>query len=224
MEPDLVRAYQREWRKAKRKGLPTKGILERLREEGFAPAYSKVCKTNDFEREYARRMSNARYHGRPTEGIRRELRREYELAGKPIPSTPRKSKHSTVPKEVDTTMSDEEFAAHVHSALMKYRKDMKELAARRKQQEREELERAEQRRQEKEAERMREWAEYIKGKQCRTCFNEQVTYAEFVDEKGFRRREAKAASCRLHPERSIRQTSPACSDYDDMYRNAIIDL
>ena len=168
-------------------------------------------------------MSNARYHGLPTGDIRRELRREYELAGKPIPSRPTKTKRPE-PEGKDTPMTEEEFAAHVHSALMKYRKDMKELAARRKQQEREELERAEQRRQEKEAERMREWEEYIKDRQCRTCFNEQVTYAEVIDEKGSRRREAKAASCRLHPERSIRQTSPACSDYDDMYRNAIIDL
>ncbi len=215
MDADLKRAYLREWRKAKRHGLPTRGILERLREEGFAPAYSKVCKTNDFEREYARRMSNARYHGRPTEGIRRELRREYELAGKPIPSTPRKSKPIPVSKEVDTTMSDEEFAAHVHSALMKYRKDMKELAARRKQQERERRALERQERKERRAEIRREWNEYRKTKTCHTC--------KHAFEKGVQTNGTSILACRVTGFGTMSEY-PACTDYDEEYINAIYDI
>lgn len=216
MDADLKRAYQREWHKAKRKGLQTIGIMARLKEEGFAPAYSGEKKTNDFEREYARRMAHARYHGRPTEGIRRELRREYELAGKPIPSTPRKSKHSTVPKEVDTTMSDEEFAAHVHSALMKYRKDMKELAARRKQQERERRAMERQERKERRAEIRREWDECRKTRTCITC--------KHAYEKGVcQSNGASILACGVTGF-GTQASYPACADYDEEYINAICDI
>ena len=203
---EFRREYARRLAHAKSHGLPTTGICRWLREnfdssmkEREEREISKMSGEDRkaFLREYQRRRYFAQRHGLPTVGIGSQLYEEWEEVA---------------------------FRQHVHSALMKVNEDLKELAARREQQEREELERAEQRRQEKEAERLREWEEYIKDRQCRTCFNEQVTYEEFIDGKGFRRREAKAASCRLHPERSIRQTSPACSDYDDMHRNAIIDL
>ena len=213
---EFKREYARRQAYARSHGLPTAGICRWLRENWDSAMKERKERESRglsgedrkaFHREYQRRYVYAKKHGLPTDGISRQLHDEW-----------------AEPEGKDTPMTEEEFAAHVHSALMKVNEDLKELAARRERQESEERERAEQRRQAKEAEHLREWAEYIKDRQCRTCFHEVVTYGDAIDERGCSRREARGCSCRLHPERSIRQTSPACKDYDDMYRNAIIDL
>lgn len=221
MEPDLVRAYQREWRKAKRKGLPTKGILERLREEGFAPAYSKVCKTNDFQREYARRMAHARYHGLPTEGILDGLRREFAEAGKPYPkpcdkshrekSTTRRAARETAPLLTDEDV--ERWAAEVNR---KVKADLAELRKRHEAEERERRALERQERKERRAEISREWVVYRETRTCETC--------KHADVIGIRPSNGtKILVCSVAG-LGTKATDIVCAKYDEEYINAICDI
>ncbi|MBP5395655.1 MAG: hypothetical protein J6Y34_01520 [Bacteroidales bacterium] len=222
-DPEFRRAYQRIWRAARRRGLPTKGIHWELLKDGIPPKVVKA-KTPEFQREYARRMAHARYHGLPTEGILDGLRREFAEAGKPFPAGRGKQGSGTkhvararcAERETAPLLTDEDverWAAEVN------RKVKADLAKLRKQREAEEKERRvleRQERKERRAEISREWVIYRETRTCETC--------KHADVIGIRPSNGtKILVCSVTG-LGTKATDIACAKYDEEYINAIYDI
>lgn len=219
-DPEFRRAYQRIWKAARRRGLPTKGIHWELLKDGIPPKVVKA-KTPEFQREYARRMAHARYHGLPTEGILDGLRREFAEAGKPYPkpcdkshrekSTTRRAARETAPLLTDEDV--ERWAAEVNR---KVKSDLAELRKRHEAEERERRVLERQERKERRAEISREWDEYRKTRTCDTC--------KLADEIGrYPSNGTKILVCSVTG-LGTKATDIACAKYDEEYINAIYDI
>ncbi len=219
-DPEFRRAYQRIWRAARRRGLPTKGIHWELLKDGIPANVDKVHKTPEFWREYARRRQHAKNHGLPTEGILDGLRREFAEAGKPYPkpcdkshrekSTTRRAARETAPLLTDEGV--ERWAAEVNR---KVKADLAELRKRHEAEERERRVLERQERKERRAEIRREWNEYRKTKTCHTC--------KHAFEKGVQTNGTSILACRVTGFGTMSEY-PACTDYDEEYINAIYDI
>lgn len=223
-DPEFRRAYQRIWRAARRRGLPTKGIHWELLKDGIPANVDKVHKTPEFWREYARRRQYAKNHGLPTDGIIDGLRREFAEAGKPFPAgrgkrgsgTKHVARARCAERETAPLLTDEDVERWAAEVNRKVKADLAQLRKRHEAEERERRVLERQERKERRAEIRREWDEYRKTRTCDTC--------KHAYEKGVRQSNgASILACGVTGF-GTQASYPACADYDEEYVNAIYDI